>query len=54
MNTSTTVNGAFISSVATKSAITGTLLSSLAATTPRAVISGDQILATFTLTAASV
>lgn len=54
MTTSTTINGAFVSSVATKSATTGTLVSSLAAGTPRAVIAGDQILATFTVTAASV
>ena len=54
MNAGATINGAFVVSTSTKSAITGTLLSSLALGVPKAVVAGDQVLATFTLSAASV
>ena len=49
-NATKTIYGAFLSSVSTKSATTGTLLAADKAATGKAVTSGDQLLVTYTLT----
>lgn len=49
-NASKTIYGAFLTSVATKSATTGTLLAADKAGTAKVVTSGDQLLVTYTLT----
>ena len=52
MNASITVYGAFLVSTSTKSGTTGTLLAASRFTSARAVVSSDQLLITYTLTAA--
>lgn len=49
-----TIYGAFLVSISTKSATTGTLFSAARFTTAKAVESGDELLLTYTFTAASV
>lgn len=53
-NATKTIYGAFLTSVATKSATTGTLLAADKAATSKAVTSGDQLLVTYTLTLTAV
>ena len=52
-NASKTIYGAFLTSLATKSGTTGTLLSAAKFGTSKSVESGDELLLTYTFTAAS-
>ena len=49
-NATKTIYGAFLTSVSTKSATTGTLLAADKAATAKAVTSGDQLLITYAIT----
>lgn len=53
INATKTVYGGFLISVATKSATTGTLMAAAKFGTARSVVSGDQLLITYTFSAAS-
>ena len=54
INATKTIYGAFMSSVSTKSATTGTLLSAVLFASPKAVVSGDILNITSTLTLVAV
>jgi hypothetical protein len=53
-NATKTIYGAFLASASAKSATTGTLFSAAAFSSSKSVISGDQLLLTYTFTASSV
>jgi hypothetical protein len=53
-NATKTVYGAFLASASAKSATTGTLFSAAAFSSSKSVVSGDQLLLTYTFTASSV
>lgn len=53
-NATKTVNGAFLISNSTKGGTTGTLFSAAAFGTGKSVVSGDELLLTYTFTASSV
>lgn len=53
-NATKTIYGAFLSSIATKSATTGTLLAADKAAVAKAVTSGDQLLVTYSITLTAV
>lgn len=53
-NAGITVTNAFVVSTSPKADVTGTLISSLKLTVSKALVSGDQLVATFTLSATSV
>lgn len=53
-NNTVTVTNAFVVSTAPKADATGTLISSLKLSVAKSLVSGDQLVATFTLTATSV
>lgn len=52
MNATTTIYGCFLVSASSKTATTGTLISSAKFTNARSVIANDELLVTYTLTAA--
>ena len=53
-NAAVVVTNAFVVSTSPKADVTGTLLSSLKLTVSKSLVSGDQLVVTFTLTATSV
>jgi hypothetical protein len=53
-NATKTIYGAFLVSASAKSATTGTLFSAAAFSSAKSVVSGDQLLLTYTFTASSV
>jgi hypothetical protein len=53
-NATKTIYGAFLASASAKSATTGTLFSAAAFSSSKSVVSGDQLLLTYTFTASSV
>jgi hypothetical protein len=53
INATKTIYGGFLISTSAKSATTGTLMAAAKFGTPRAVVAGDQLLVTYTFSAAS-